>query len=99
MITVEPVVQANNSAKPSANTAPAVQADEKHVFSTFGGVVDVVDVLVKVGDNVSKGQAVVQVEAMKAKHDIKSPEEGTVTAVFVQIGDEVDSSKPLISLA
>jgi len=42
---------------------------------------------------------VAKVEAMKAEHDIVSPEKGKVTAVHVAIGDEVDSSKPLITIS
>ena len=39
-----------------------------------------------------------QVEAMKAKHDIKSQEEGIVSAVLIEIGDEIDSSQPLMTI-
>ena len=57
-----------------------------------------VDILVKEGDTVREGQVVAQVEAMKAQHDIKSSLEGTVVKINVEIGDEVDSSHPLIFL-
>jgi biotin carboxyl carrier protein len=69
------------------------------VYSTFTGAVDVVDIRVKVGDTVSKGSVLAQVEAMKATHDIKSPREGTVTAIHIQIGDEIDSSRPIMTIA
>ena len=59
---------------------------------------EVVDILVKVGDKVGEGDVVAQVEAMKAKHDIKSPCGGTVNAVLVQIGDEIDSTKPILTI-
>ena len=39
------------------------------------------------------------VEAMKAKHDIKAPCDGVVSAINVKIGDEVDSSKPLLVIS
>jgi biotin carboxyl carrier protein len=42
---------------------------------------------------------VAAVEAMKAKHDIKTPCDGKVTAIHVKIGDEIDSSKPIMTLA
>ena len=54
--------------------------------------------MVKVGDSVSAGQVVAAVEAMKAKHDIKAPSAGTVASINVSIGDEVDSSKPILTL-
>ena len=47
----------------------------------------------------SKGQVVAAVEAMKAKHDIIAPVVGKVTAIHVKIGDEVDSTKPIMTIA
>jgi len=35
---------------------------------------------------------------MKAKHDIKSQEEGIVSSVFIEIGDEIDSSQPILTI-
>jgi pyruvate carboxylase subunit B len=63
------------------------------------GSVEVVDILVQVGDAVSTGSVVAAVEAMKAKHDIKSPASGKVQAIHVKIGDEIDSSKPIMTIA
>ena len=45
------------------------------------------------------GVVVAAVEAMKAKHDIKSTIAGKVTAIHVAIGDEIDSSKPIMTIA
>ena len=42
---------------------------------------------------------VAQVEAMKAKHDIKAQKNGIVSAIMVEIGDEIDSSKPILTIA
>ena len=86
-----------NVVMPAAATAPA--ATGTPVFSTFAGSVEISDIKVKVGDTVTKGQAVAEVEAMKAQHDIKSPLDGKVTAVHVEIGDEVDSSKPIMTIS
>ena len=69
------------------------------MFSTFAGLVEVVDILVGVGDAVSKGQVIAAVEAMKAKHDIKSPQDGRVASVGVRIGDEIDSTRPILSIS
>ena len=96
-VTVEPI--GGTAAAPAAVAeAPAAAAAGTPVHSTFAGTVEVVDILVKVGDKVGEGDVVAQVEAMKAKHDIKSPCGGTVTAVHVQIGDEIDSSKPILTI-
>jgi biotin carboxyl carrier protein len=72
---------------------------ETPVFSTFAGAVQLVDIKVKVGDEVKKGQTIAVVEAMKATHDIKVSFEGKVTAVHAKIGDEVDASKPIVTIA
>ena len=76
-----------------------VSESAEEVFSSFAGTVDVVDILVKVGSEVTKGQTVAQVEAMKAKHDIKSPKSGTVSAILAEIGDEIDSSNPILIIS
>ncbi len=68
------------------------------VFHAFAGSVDVADILVKEGDSISKGQVIAQVEAMKAKHDIKSPKEGRVISINAKIGDEIDSSHPILTI-
>jgi pyruvate carboxylase subunit B len=71
----------------------------ERVYSTFAGAVDIVDILVKVGSEVKRGQVVAQIEAMKAKHDIKAPRDGTITSIDVEIGDEVDSSKTILTIS
>jgi len=69
------------------------------VYSTFAGSVELVDINVKVGDTVEQGQAVAVVEAMKATHDIKTPHAGTVVSIQASIGDEVDDTKPILTIA
>jgi pyruvate carboxylase subunit B len=68
------------------------------IFHPFEGIVQVVDVLVHEGESVKNGQTVAFVEAMKAKHHIKSQIDGIVTKVNVKIGDEINSSTPIIIL-
>jgi pyruvate carboxylase subunit B len=84
----------------AGGTAPAATASSNSVgvYSTFAGSVEIVDILVKVGDKVSEGGVVAQVEAMKAKHDIRSPHAGTVTAVHVSAGTEIDSSTRIVTI-
>ena len=68
------------------------------VFSPFEGSVELVEVNVKVGDTVTQGQVVAAVEAMKAKHDVKAPCAGQVSAVHASIGNEVSAGKPILSI-
>jgi len=100
VVTLEPVTGAGvpAAAPAAAPVAPAVTGGTP-VHSTFAGFVEVVDITVNVGDTVSKGGVVAAVEAMKAKHDIKTPCDGKVTAIHVKIGDEIDSTKPIMTLA
>jgi pyruvate carboxylase subunit B len=79
-------------------SAPPPSTNGTKVFSTFAGSVEVVDVKVRVGDRVEEGGVVAVVEAMKATHDIRSPKAGTVTAVHVRPGDEIDSSAPVATI-
>ena len=101
VITVEPAnnpgpapAAASHAAAPVA--APAGGTD---VRSTFAGSVEVVDITVKVGEQVTKGQTVAAVEAMKAKHEIRTTVGGTVTAIHVKIGDEIDAARPIMTIS
>ncbi len=93
VVTLEPAVETKGAS--AVATAPA---GGTAIHSTFAGSVEVVDILVKEGDQVSVGSVVAAVEAMKAKHDIKSTVAGKVTAIHVAIGDEIDSSKPIMTV-
>ncbi len=95
-VTIEPAAGASMASAPPA-AIPTANGG-KPVYSSFAGSVEVVDIMVKVGDTVSKGQAVAAVEAMKAKHEIKSPVDGKVSSINVSIGDEIDSTKPILTV-
>lgn len=58
----------------------------------------VVDVLVKVGDQVERDQGLVTIEAMKMENEIRAPRAGMVTAVLVAAGQTVKTGDLLISL-
>lgn len=58
----------------------------------------VVAVLVKPGDHIRKGQAMIIVEAMKMEHTLSAPADGVVRDVFVGIGDQVDDKETLLAL-
>jgi pyruvate carboxylase subunit B len=103
-VTVEPSGSTTSAqaAAPASVAAPAASAAPfggTPVKSTFAGTVDIVDILVQVGDPVSKGQVVAAVEAMKANHDIKSPCEGKVATIDVKIGDEINSNRPIMTIS
>ena len=58
----------------------------------------VITVLVATGDVVAAGQALLTLEAMKMEHQITSPHAGTVSEVFVQPGQQLDSGQPLVTV-
>jgi biotin carboxyl carrier protein len=49
----------------------------------------VIRVLVAVGDEVTEGQAIVVVEAMKMQNELKAPRAGRVTSIAVKANDSV----------
>ena len=55
----------------------------------------VTDVKVAEGDRVSKGDAVVVLEAMKMQHTITAPTDGVVTELAVEAGRQVESGAVL----
>jgi pyruvate carboxylase subunit B len=106
-VTLEPVGTAANGAPasaPAARSAPPAGASEAAggagtpVYSTFAGAVEVVNIRKQVGDQVAEGDVIAEVEAMKATHDIRSPVGGTVRAVHVSVGREIDPSVPIMTI-
>ena len=58
----------------------------------------VLETLVKKGDFVEAGQAMMVLEAMKMEHRIVAAQAGTVVAVHYQSGDQVDQGAVLLEI-
>lgn len=56
----------------------------------------VVKLLAGTGDDVTKGQGIVVVEAMKMENELKSPKDGTITEILVEEGQAVDANALLM---
>jgi len=69
------------------------------VYSPFEGKVQLVEVRVRIGDAVREGQVVAAVEAMKAKHDVRSPCSGKVATIDAEIGSDVVAGRPILTIA
>ncbi len=80
------------AAKPAA--APAAGGAGATVTSPLPGII--LDIAVKEGDVVKKGQKVVVLEAMKMENVIESTADGTVTSIKVNKGDSVLEGAPLV---
>jgi pyruvate carboxylase subunit B len=91
-VVFEPLNQfvAGGSSKRKQASAPG------DVTTTMPG--NIVDVLVKVGDAVKAGQAVLVSEAMKMETEVQAPIAGTVKAVNVVKGDRVNPGDVLIEI-
>ena len=98
-VVIEPPASSKSPTTPNQTAAtPSNGGQTRDIFSPFEGNVEVVEVNVKAGDAVTQGQVVAAVEAMKAKHDVKAPCAGRVTAVHASIGNEVSASKPIMTI-
>ena len=60
--------------------------------------VEVVEVLVSVGDTVEKDESLVVLESDKASMEIPSPFAGVVSAIAVKSGDTVDEGDLILEL-
>lgn len=58
----------------------------------------VVQVMVRQGDRVTRGQVLMILEAMKMEHTVKAPSDGTVGAVVYGPGDQVSDGARLLHL-
>lgn len=58
----------------------------------------VLRVLVTAGDEVSPGQPMVTIEAMKMEHQVVAPSGGTVAEIFVVAGQQLDTGQALVRI-
>ena len=81
----------------AANPTPAPQTGGSgSITAPIPGVVT--NVLVKTGDKVVVGQVILKLEAMKMENDIATPAAGTVKAVHVSQGSEVNNGQLLVEI-
>ena len=59
----------------------------------------VLEIKVQVGDEVSAGEILVVVEAMKMELPVKAPTPGRIQEVLVNVGDSVAQGKSLVVLS
>lgn len=78
--------------KPAA--APAAGGAGATVTSPLPGII--LEIAVKEGDAVKKGQKLIVLEAMKMENIIESTADGTVTSIKVNKGDSVLEGAPLV---
>lgn len=88
-------------AQSSARVRPATRQEQaarggNGVVAILPG--KIVRVLVEIGQPVVEGDPVCVLEAMKMENELQAPKAGTVSAIHVQAGDEVDKGQVLVHL-
>ena len=93
----EPEAAESESAESPAAGGASVQAIE---VPDLGGTddVDVIDILVKVGDTVEKEDGLVTLETDKAAMEVPAPTAGRIVAIKVKVGDKVKQGSVIVDL-
>ncbi|MDO5687124.1 MAG: dihydrolipoyllysine-residue acetyltransferase [Neisseria sp.] len=108
IVLVEAAGDAAVSAPPTvaavAEQAPAAPAGKLEVTVTVPDIgghqnVDVIEVMVKVGDTVKVDDALITLETDKATMDVPSTAAGVIGRVLVKVGDKVSAGSPIIEVA
>ena len=60
--------------------------------------VDIIDILVNIGDEIKKEDPIITVESDKASMDIPSPADGVITKILIKVGDTVKQGSPIIEV-
>jgi len=92
---------AKKAAPPKAAKKQASgQSDERVAVPNIGDSkdVDVVEVLVKVGDKIEKEQTLIVLESEKASMDVPAPRAGTVKELLIKQGDKASEGTPILVL-
>lgn len=101
-VSAAPVTAPEAAAAPAAAPAAAAVNEPsagagKTISSPLPGVI--IEVSVKEGQTVKRGQKVAVLEAMKMENEIQSPVDGTVTAIHVSKGDSILEGDKVASIA
>ena len=94
-----PVRKAAPVAAPkAAPAAPKAAGAAGGIKVTAGAAGKVFKIEANVGQKVSKGDAVIIIEAMKMEIPVVAPEDGTVASIDVAVGDAVEAGGVLATL-
>ena len=92
-----PVTDAKTAPKADAPVAaPAATGEGKPLPSPIQGTV--VDIKVKSGDTVKKGQVLLIIEAMKLENEVVAPAAGVVGDILVTKGANVTAKQTLLTI-
>jgi pyruvate dehydrogenase E2 component (dihydrolipoamide acetyltransferase) len=96
----EPAAKAEKSDEADAKPAAAEKRIELISVPDIGGDndVEVIEVHVKVGDEIAKEDTLVTLESDKAAMDVPSPMAGRITALKIKVGDKVSKGSAVLEL-
>ena len=83
--------------KPATPTPAAASAGGNTLTAPMNGVV--IEIPVKVGDEVKAGQTVVILEAMKMKTNIASAHDGKIASINISPNDSVETGQVMLTYA
>ena len=86
------------AAPKAAPAAPKAAGAAGGIKVTAGAAGKVFKIEASVGQKVSKGDAVIIIEAMKMEIPVVAPEDGTVASIDVAVGDAVEAGGVLATL-
>lgn len=90
----QPTTAAEPAAAPAASHENAVPAPM--VGTAYLAPAPEADPFVKVGANVTEGETLLIIEAMKVMNQIAAPRTGTVTDILIEDGEPVEFGQPLL---
>jgi biotin carboxyl carrier protein len=96
-VTLEAIDASEVKAAPAASAASAPSSGAGSLVAPLAGTI--LDIKVKAGDSVKKGQLLMLLEAMKMENEIFSPADGKITNIAVTKGQAVEQGAPLVTIA
>lgn len=93
-----PVAAPKAAPKAEPKAAPKAAAGAGSIKVEAGAAGKVFKIEASVGQKVSRGDAVLIVEAMKMEIPVVAPEDGTVASIDVAVGDAVEAGQTLATL-
>lgn len=93
-----PVATPKAAPKAAPEAAPKAAAGAGSIKVEAGAAGKVFKIEASVGQKVSRGDAVLIVEAMKMEIPVVAPEDGTVASIDVAVGDAVEAGQTLATL-
>lgn len=86
----------NVQARAHTSTEPAATGDGSEIKAPMAGTI--LSVNVSPGQNVTQGDTLIVLEAMKMENEIVAPTDGVVGEVFVNSSDRVESDQVLLTI-